>query len=161
MTRSVIAFPLVIDHEFVNQVPIWPVHADSPEKSRLPPQFGALVGRQPVVDFLQMAFSVVAGDAFQVDAQEHAAAVDGQFVVGIFGIAGALVGLVYVEADQKVGRSRVVVRARGRRQKAAYKFVVGLVDCQKIVQVFVEEDPARPHSAIDAQQLCEEVSPAV
>src|SRR5438093_1506560 len=80
------------------------VELDVREERRLAPQVSALAGAQPEINFVQVPGAVMAGDALNVDTEEEFSGADGQLVVSIFVVDGALVGLVYVEANQEIGR---------------------------------------------------------
>src|SRR5205807_919632 len=83
---SVVAGIVIVDQELAGlRLAVLPIHqvARIAEERRVLEKLRALLAAQPDVDFLQVAFAVVTGDAGEIDAKESLAVEDGQLVVGI------------------------------------------------------------------------------
>ena len=75
------------------------------EESTLPPDLLAIDVTQTEIDFLQMPFARMAGNAFQVNAEKNLAGGDGDLVVSILLVDLDIVEIVDVISNQKISRT--------------------------------------------------------
>lgn len=131
------------------------------EEAGLAPHFGALAGGEPEVDLFEVVGAVVAGDAFEVDAEEEFGGVDGDFVGGIFVVHLVAVAFEDVAAGEEVGGAGGPGGDGGGGEEVADEFVVGDVEGEGFVDVVVEGVDAFLEELSVAEEVVEEVGPAV
>ena len=110
-----------------------------------------------------MAFAVVAGDAFQVQAEEILTRTDGHLVVGIGEVDHQIVEVVNVIAEEVIGGRVHPVVARTRGQQLAHQLVVRNVQQQRIIDVVAQQISATRAQLAGgiAKQVAEKVRPLV
>src|SRR6266496_5102765 len=108
-----------------------------------------------------MMGTAVARNALQIDAKKHLGGTNGQLIVSVLMIHSALVRLINIKANEKIGRSRIEIRGCCGGQQPSHKLVVRLVDGQKIINVVIKERSATVHQGIHSKQIRKEISPAV
>lgn len=102
----------------------------------------------------------MAGDAFQVDAQEQFSRGDGQRVIGIFLVDIHEIGIVHMVGGQKIDRSVQPTRSRCVREHVPDHFVVRYIVQESKMYIVMEEVAALCHVVVgDLEQFTEEVGP--
>src|SRR5262249_36962617 len=128
----------------------------------------AFLARKPTVDLLQMAFSVVARNARDIDAEESLGVKDRQLVIGIELLHHAeIVAVVwlrfalYVLTRDDVGSRDDVIALPGRGDDRSGNIVVWTIDGEIFLHPVMEKVLPAAHLAISAEEIHEEVSPLV
>src|SRR5579863_738004 len=101
--RRDVVVPRPIEHLVFVADAEGPAHGKLAEKCALSPQLGPADLAQPEIDFLQMALAVMAGHAFEIDAQKILTGADGHLVIRIRLIDEDVIEVVYMIAKQEIG----------------------------------------------------------